>query len=42
VMTVVHLYLTSSGNRKSLGRSLMCLDFSHFCILLVIKKLLII
>ena len=29
VMAVTHFYLTGSGNRKSLGRCFMCLDFSH-------------
>jgi hypothetical protein len=26
---VIHLYLTGTGNRKSLCRCSMCLDFSH-------------
>ena len=34
VVAVTDLYLTGSRYRKSLGRSLMCLDFSHFSILL--------
>ena len=29
VIVVRHLYLAASGERKSLGRSFMCLDFSH-------------
>ena len=35
VMTVVgmeYLYLAGTGNSKSLGRRLVCLDLSHFCI----------
>ena len=35
VMTMVgmeYLYLTGTGNGKSLGRRLMCLDLSHGCI----------
>ena len=35
VVAVTDLYLTGSRYRKSLGRSLMCLDFSHFSILLL-------
>jgi hypothetical protein len=34
VMAVSHLYLTSSGNRKSLSGCFMCLYFSHFSFLL--------
>ena len=34
VMAVTHLYLAGTGNRKSFCRCLMCLDLSHFYILL--------
>ena len=30
MVAVVDLYLTGTGNGKSLGRSLMRFDFSHF------------
>ena len=30
VVVVRHLDLAAAGKRKSLSRSLMCLDFSHF------------
>ena len=39
VVAVVHLNLTCTCNRKSLGRSLMCLNLSHFYILLMLKIL---
>ena len=30
MVAVIDLYLTGAGNGKSLGRSLMRFDFSHF------------
>jgi hypothetical protein len=32
VIGVEYLYLTGTGNSKSLGRRLVCLDLSHDCI----------
>ena len=40
VMAVSHLYLTGTGNGKSLSGCLMCLDFSHFYNLLLIFQFL--
>jgi hypothetical protein len=30
VVVVGHFYLAASGERESLGRSLVCLDLAHF------------
>ncbi len=32
VIRVIHLNLAVSGNRETLSRGLVCLNFSHFCI----------
>ena len=37
VMAMIDLYLSGSGDGKSLCRSSMSLDFSHFYILLIIN-----
>lgn len=36
VMRVVHLHFSASRYRETLGRSLVCLDFSHSFVLLCI------